>query len=68
MDTRKSMALTVTFSYLDYVGERQYRTGKASGTTYVSATTTHGSSIVEGTRSTTSVVYIAGNNFDVTAR
>ena len=67
-DTRKTMDLTVTFSYLDYDDVRQNRVGRAGGTTYVTATTPHGSRMVEGTKSTTSVVYIAGNYFDVTAR
>lgn len=67
-DTRKTMALTVTFSYLDYEGKKQDKVGQASGTTYVSATTPHGSRMVEGTKSTKSVVYIAGNYYSVTAK
>lgn len=67
VNTAKSLALTVTYSYRNRYGKICSETAKDSGTTYVSASTPRVSDVDVATKQTVSYLYIAGTTFTATA-
>lgn len=68
VDTSKSLGLTVTFRYQDYDGNWNDVSGRAGGTTYVSASSPNVGSTVEASRKTISTLTVGGVPFETSAK
>lgn len=67
VNTAKSLALTVTYSYKDRYGKFRSKVANSSGTTYVSASTPRVGDVDVSSKKTVSSLYIAGTTFTATA-